>query len=140
MNQSHIQFQEPPAITPLRRGSAGDPWWRYRSLLEDAIRDKFMVKSLFVQIGVLYWTWLITANATGERQTNASLTLAMPHGRLLRASRYQWDLSKSRSRLEEEKHSLFLLPPNMELVHRYHKTWEVKKIRRDRWWSFLTRG
>jgi hypothetical protein len=86
-----------PIILP-RRDSQDSQWSRYRLHLEDATRVNRTVRSRFVQIGALNFWSLTTASAIGERQSSASLTLAMPRGRWFRMHRFQQDSSKSRSR------------------------------------------
>ena len=58
------------------------------------IQEASILRSLYVQIGVLELQWSITVSVTGERKTNASLTLALPHGNLFQMRRYRKGSSK----------------------------------------------
>lgn len=94
MNLSRTLSAVLRAIIPRLPVFLGNPWLLYLKTSEDVTRGNSMVKSLFVQIGVLYWLSWTTVSAIGERQISGSLTLAMPHGDLFQMHRYRRASSK----------------------------------------------
>ena len=95
---------------PGRRDSwDGQPSLSRLFLGEDTMVRR-TVKSLSVQIGVLYFRWSITATAIGDRTTNVSLTFRIPRGGWLQINRYR--AAKLQSQLRAENRPVIVHPPS----------------------------
>ena len=75
--------------TPVQPDSQGSLVLLYPLPLVAATTEPYTATLLSAQIGVLNYQSLTTVTATGERQTNASLTFRMPRGHWFRISRYR---------------------------------------------------